>query len=204
MVEDLDDEEEGGGEFEPANGDRLFVTTLQSQSEEVRASSTISQRLEEAFRKNNKLALVFGPAPYTGSALTTSQTSLKYSPRSCLTSYLSLDRGITLLSSCWERSPRAARCICSHPQSRSSWTPSLRRTWKQDISGLPNPRWRLWSSSSKRKTEAFNWSKTTGFSIPSPPRTSTRSPSSQNSLPSFEEPDTSPSWTSGGVLIMSG
>jgi hypothetical protein len=57
LVEDEEDKEQTGDRFDPEGGDRLFVMGLQHLVEEIRASSTISQRLAEAFRKNS------APAP---------------------------------------------------------------------------------------------------------------------------------------------
>ena len=48
------DEEETPPEFE--DGDRIFVTTLHRTPEEVQATSTISQRLAEAFKRNSNAA----------------------------------------------------------------------------------------------------------------------------------------------------
>jgi hypothetical protein len=56
LVEDDEDEEQTSDMFEPEGGDRLFAMGLQHLVEEIRASSTISQRLAEAFRKNLALA----------------------------------------------------------------------------------------------------------------------------------------------------
>ena len=53
LVEEEDDEETPP-EFE--DGDRIFVTTLHGTPEEVRATSTISQRLAEAFKQNSNAA----------------------------------------------------------------------------------------------------------------------------------------------------
>ena len=49
LVEE-EDKEETPSEFE--DGDRIFVTTLHRTPKEVRATSTISQRLAEAFKRN--------------------------------------------------------------------------------------------------------------------------------------------------------
>jgi hypothetical protein len=47
-----DDAEEDDPEFE--DGDRLFTTSLHQPSVDIRATSTISQRLAEAFKRNNE------------------------------------------------------------------------------------------------------------------------------------------------------
>jgi len=47
-----DDEDEDDPEFE--DGDRMFATGLRGPPEEVRATSTISQRLAEAFKRNSE------------------------------------------------------------------------------------------------------------------------------------------------------
>jgi hypothetical protein len=56
LVEDEEDEEQKGDRFDLQGGDRLFSMGLPLPAEEIRASSTITQRLAEAFRKNSALA----------------------------------------------------------------------------------------------------------------------------------------------------
>ena len=51
VPDDEDDEDEDDPDFE--DGDRMFATGLHAPPEEVRATSTISQRLAEAFKRNN-------------------------------------------------------------------------------------------------------------------------------------------------------
>ena len=53
LVEE-EDEEETPPEFE--DGNQIFVTTLHGTLEEVRATSTISKRLAEAFKRNSDAA----------------------------------------------------------------------------------------------------------------------------------------------------
>ena len=66
LVPEEDDEDEASSEFE--EGDRIFITTLHGTPEEVRATSTISQRLAEAFKRNADAArpLTEHPTPTEG------------------------------------------------------------------------------------------------------------------------------------------
>ena len=53
LRDDDDDDDDDKPEFE--EGDRMFATGLKGPMEEVRATSTISQRLAEAFKRNSEL-----------------------------------------------------------------------------------------------------------------------------------------------------
>jgi hypothetical protein len=48
-----DDEVDDEVDSEIGDGDRIFVTALEQPTEDIRASSTISQRLAEAFKRNS-------------------------------------------------------------------------------------------------------------------------------------------------------
>jgi hypothetical protein len=54
LVEDEEDEEQTGNRFNLEGGDRLFAMGLQHLVEEIQVSSTISQQLAEALRKNSE------------------------------------------------------------------------------------------------------------------------------------------------------
>ena len=53
LLRDDDDDDDDEPEFK--EGDRMFATGLNRPVEEVRATSTISQRLAEAFKRNSEL-----------------------------------------------------------------------------------------------------------------------------------------------------
>src|SRR5215475_2256717 len=52
-IEEVDDEDEDDEDELLEEGDRVFMTVLEPEAEHVRASSNISQRLAEAFHRNN-------------------------------------------------------------------------------------------------------------------------------------------------------
>jgi hypothetical protein len=116
IPDDEDDEEDDYPDFE--EGDRMFAAGLHHPSEEIRATSTISQRLAEAFKRNTSGGCLRSPTVACGHQLpskafrTTSGNSMKSSQRNPSMSYQTLNLGITPLN--WSLEPNRLDARCTH------------------------------------------------------------------------------------------
>jgi hypothetical protein len=169
LVEDSDDEEdlpiligdtesEQGDEDSDAGfeeGDHLFATGLGQPPAEIRATSSISQRLAEAFKRNTVLErseesptdLRSGVPDYLQEFDDVfSKESFEMLPES-----KPWDHAIELVPG--EKVTGGFKVYPLSPLNRKSWMHSFRKTWNWDASDPQNCLWHHRSSSSKRNVE---------------------------------------------------
>ena len=122
-----DDDDDGEPEFK--EGDHMFATGLKGPTEEVRATSTISQRLAEAFKRNSELdRSSMGPnASAEGIPDRFREFHSVFSKESfdVLPDHKPWDHAIELVPG---ETPAGCKVTPFPLPSRRSWTPSSKRT----------------------------------------------------------------------------